>query len=73
MKFPFIIVGSVIFRVWLRGREWEPKKELTKAQSECFKVAQVLNVTAVVGEEATKDRFLKDIQGATIVHIGQLP
>ncbi len=55
----------------LHDEEWEPKCELVEAQSECYKVADILDVSAVVGDYATKDRFLSDIKHATVLHIGE--
>ena len=57
--------------VQLYGEEWKPRRELKKCQDECFKVAEILGVHAVVGEEATKDRFMKELQEATIIHVGK--
>ena len=59
-------------KLLLHGREWVPAAQLSSAQDECFKVAELCDVTAVIGEKATKDRFLREIQTAVVIHIGQL-
>ena len=59
-------------KLLLHGREWVPAAQLSSAQDECFKVAELCDVTAVIGEKATKDRFLREIQTAAVIHIGQL-
>lgn len=58
--------------VYLYEKEWNPRRELAHSQTECFKIAELLGAHAVVGDEAIKDRFLKEVQEATVVHIGRL-
>ena len=54
----------------LHGGQWKPVGELKQAQSECLQVADILDTTAIVGAEATKKRFLVELQQATVLHIG---
>ena len=58
-------------KLLLFGREWSPTSEMQSAQTECLKVADMCDVVAVVGEKATKDRFLSEIQTAAVIHIGK--
>ena len=55
----------------LHGSEWCPHCDLKVAEEECFKVGGYLDVIPVVGEHATKERMLKEMQSATILHIGK--
>ena len=56
----------------LHNKQWKPIGELKQAQSECLQVAEILQTSAFVGAEATKKRFLSEIQHATVLHMGNL-
>ncbi|KAK7502589.1 hypothetical protein BaRGS_00006164 [Batillaria attramentaria] len=55
--------------VEIHGRPWKAGKELVVAQHELKKVGEVLDAAPIVGKEATKQRLLKEIQEASIIHI----
>ena len=54
----------------VHGEPWHLAGEMISAQKECFKVADYLDVTAIVGPEATKDRFMQELHTSTVIHIG---
>ena len=58
-------------RLLLHGKEWRPVGELSAAETECYKVADACDVTAVVAEKATKDAFLKHMRTAAVLHMGR--
>ncbi len=55
----------------LHGKPWKVANELSEAQRECFQVADILDTSAIVGVDATKNRLLSEMREATILHIGQ--
>ena len=55
----------------LDGREWRVGVDLPEAQTECHKVAECLDVMAIVNTMATKETFLKKAPLATVLHIGK--
>ena len=57
--------------VQLYGREYKPAMPMQKCQDECHSVADLLDVTAVTGEDATKQAFLDTMATATVLHIGK--
>lgn len=57
-------------RVQLHGKLWQPNFDgLQGAQRELTIVATLLDANLITGHEATKDRFLSEIEKATVVHI----
>lgn len=55
----------------LHGKVWMPSlEELTSAKREALNVATLLDVSPITGSDATKERFMKEIEKATVVHIG---
>ena len=55
----------------LHGKYWCPGlEEMVAAKRESYNVATCLDVAPVTGSDATKERFMKDITQASIVHIG---
>ncbi|XP_053380746.1 tetratricopeptide repeat protein 28-like isoform X2 [Mercenaria mercenaria] len=54
----------------LHGKVWKPSlEELSSAKREALNVATLLDVIPITGPDATKERFLKDIERASVVHI----
>ena len=41
-------------------------------QHECSAVAEYMEISPILGEEATKERFLQEISNADILHIGKI-
>jgi hypothetical protein len=56
----------------LYDEEWKPNGELDMAQRECTAVAEYMEVEPILGENATKDRFLQEIASADIIHLGKI-
>ena len=55
----------------LHDKLWKPSlEELSSAKREALNVATLLDVTPITGPDATKERFLKEIEKASVVHIG---
>ena len=63
---------SPCFSLHLHGSTWWPVGELSQAQEECRKVGELCGVMAVLGEAATRERFVADCREATLIHIGKL-
>ena len=64
------MISAPCFSLLVQGEPWNPAGEMTTAQKECFNVASYLDVTAIVGHDATKDRFLQELVTSTVIHIG---
>ncbi|KAK2145782.1 hypothetical protein LSH36_658g01023 [Paralvinella palmiformis] len=66
-----VVIGNPTLpeKVQLHGREWQQVLDLRAAESECLEVAKMCDVTAIEGPLATKERFLKEIQTASLIHI----
>ena len=61
-----------IASLMLHGKSWRPGlQDLKSARREAQTVASLLEVDATTGTDATKDRFLSDMEKATVVHIGK--
>ena len=58
--------------VMLNGHESTLLIEENRMKTECVTVADLLGADCVIGNDATKDRFLQELSGATILHIGRL-
>ena len=58
------------YSLLIHGEPWHPVGEMTSAQKECLTVASYLDVTAIVGTDATKDRFMQELHTSTVIHIG---
>ena len=72
LKTGFTVLYGIFFRLMLHGKHWCPGlKELVSAKRECYNVATCLDVAPVTGPDATKERFMKDITQASVVHIGE--
>ena len=64
------MISAPCFSLLVQGEPWLPAGEMTTAQKECFNVASYLDVTAIVGHDATKDRFMQELATSTVIHIG---
>ena len=56
--------------VLVHGRAWKPGGDLTSARRELNVVGELLDAVPIVGDQATKQRFLQEVQDACIIHIG---
>lgn len=55
----------------LYNQPWKPGCEiLSQAKQEVFSVAAILDTEPVYSHDATREKFLKDICQASIIHIG---
>ncbi|XP_069120674.1 tetratricopeptide repeat protein 28-like isoform X2 [Argopecten irradians] len=67
-----MVIGNPMLpeKLMLHGREWRPSLlDLDWARQECKTIASYLDVDAITGCEATKERFLQDAPKATVLHI----
>ncbi|XP_076455182.1 uncharacterized protein LOC143289867 isoform X2 [Babylonia areolata] len=53
----------------VHGRPWKPSSELLSAKHELSIVGGLLDADPIVSEQATKQRFLREIQDASVIHI----
>nr|CAB3263281.1 uncharacterized protein LOC108950033 [Phallusia mammillata] len=65
------VIGGPVMPAELKYENtvWKPKKRMTAAVKECNKIAEYLNVDAMTGEEATKDKFLSEFSEVTLMHV----
>lgn len=48
---------------------WNPRSSLPAAMKECKKVSEYFNVCSILGDEATKERFINELKTSSILHI----
>nr|XP_026693150.1 uncharacterized protein LOC108950033 isoform X1 [Ciona intestinalis] len=53
----------------LHNDVWQPKCRFGSGRNECKKVSQYLDVTPVLENEATKQRFLEELTQSTVLHV----
>ena len=56
--------------VLVHGRAWKPGGNLMSARRELNMVGELLDADPIIGDQATKQRFLQEVQDACIIHIG---
>ena len=56
--------------VSLHGCVYQLHCEIESMKLECAEVSRHLRCSAVTGSEASKKRFLQELESATIIHIG---
>lgn len=56
--------------VLVHGYTWKPGGDLMSARRELNMVGELLDADPIVGDQATKQRFLQEVQDACIIHIG---
>ncbi|CAL1537155.1 unnamed protein product [Lymnaea stagnalis] len=54
----------------IHDKEWRPKPDLIKAQSELMLVSQCLGTDPILGEQATRQELLTSLETAEVIHIG---
>ncbi|ESO98992.1 hypothetical protein LOTGIDRAFT_231307 [Lottia gigantea] len=66
-----LVIGAPKFNssLVLNGKEWKPHSDMNSAKKELKNIAKCLDIDPIIGEDATKDRFLQEIQKATVIHI----
>ncbi|XP_077972550.1 uncharacterized protein LOC120339972 isoform X1 [Styela clava] len=52
-----------------QGEIWNPRSKLPVAMKECKKVSEYFDVSPILGDEATKRRFIEEIKTSSILHI----
>ena len=67
----YIFHPSYLHSVSLYGRDWKPVNSLRGIQRECHEISDLLDVKAVTGADATKQRAMTEIRTATVLHIGE--
>ena len=58
------------YSVLVHGRAWKAGGDLKSARRELHMVGELLDANPIVSDDATKQRFLQEIQDASIIHIG---
>ena len=57
----------------LHGKCWRPGiEDMVSAKREALNVASLLDVSPLLGPEANKEKFMKDVASASVIHIGNL-
>ncbi|KAK6195644.1 hypothetical protein SNE40_001029 [Patella caerulea] len=66
-----LVIGmpSLPPRLMLDESEWKPSGDMLSAKRELNSVAKILDVDPILLTEATKEKFLFEIQRSTIIHI----
>lgn len=64
------MIATCFGSVLVHGRPWKSGGNLAAAKRELRMVGEMLDVDPIIGDEATKGQFLRDIQEASIIHIG---
>ena len=64
-----LIVGNPTMPKINVGREQEPLKSLSGAETEALTIAQLLNTTALIGAEATEATIVERMANATVIHL----
>ncbi|XP_078493636.1 uncharacterized protein LOC108950033 isoform X2 [Ciona intestinalis] len=65
------VMGCPVYTQELKLHQdvWQPKCRFGSGRNECKKVSQYLDVTPVLENEATKQRFLEELTQSTVLHV----